>query len=54
MNMTLLVALLLMALGFGLAVTGVFVLAGAGWALLAGALGPFLFAGMILRGAARG
>lgn len=54
MNSTILIVMLLLALGFGLAVAGVYMLAGAGWALLAGATGPFAMAVIILRGVARG
>jgi hypothetical protein len=36
--------------GFGLAVAGVFILAGLGWALLAGAGSLFLIAGFVRKG----
>lgn len=40
--------------GSGLAVYGVFLLAGAGWAMLAAALPCFLLSAIILRGLLRG
>lgn len=48
------VAVLALLIGLGLLVSGVFVLAGLGWALLAGAMPFFGFAGLIFRGLLRG
>ncbi|MNE80150.1 hypothetical protein D3C81_1609590 [compost metagenome] len=36
--------------GFGLAVAGVYILAGLGWSLLAGAVALFLIAGFVRKG----
>ncbi|MBB1060416.1 hypothetical protein [Marilutibacter spongiae] len=54
MNSTILVVMLLLVLGLGLAVAGVYLLAGPGWALLTAASGPLGLASVILRGARRG
>lgn len=43
-------ALLALLVGAGLAIAGVYQLAGLGWALIAGALPPLLLVGIILRG----
>ena len=48
-----LLALLALLAGCALAVSGVYLLAGTGWALLAGAVPPLLFAMIILRGLKR-
>lgn len=45
-----LIALLAVVLGAGLAIAGVYLLAGPGWALIAGAVPPLLLALIILRG----
>jgi len=47
-------ACLALVAGAGLAVGGIYLLAGPGWAMLAGALPCFLFAAVILRGLYRG
>ncbi|WP_288477164.1 hypothetical protein [uncultured Pseudomonas sp.] len=46
--------LLIAALGFGLAVAGVYILLGLGWALLAGAASCFAAAAFIRRGLTSG
>lgn len=48
-----LLALLALLAGSGLAVAGVYLLAGTGWALIAGAVPLLLLAATILRGLAR-
>ncbi|MDP3228388.1 MAG: hypothetical protein Q8N13_10490 [Acidovorax sp.] len=48
-----LLALLALLAGCGMAVSGVYLLAGTGWALLAGACPLLLFALIILRGLKR-
>lgn len=46
--------MLIAALGFGLAVAGIYILHGLGWALLAGAASCFLAAAFIRRGLTSG
>ena len=54
MNSATMTIMLLLALGFGLAVAGIYLLAGLGWALLFGALGPFALATILMRGVSSG
>lgn len=50
MKAAIIIALLLSLIGFGLLVAGVYVLAGTGWALIAGACCAFTISGFIRQG----
>lgn len=50
MNAAVFTAVVAMFLGAGLSVTGVYILAGTGWALLAGAFSCFVLSAVIFRG----
>ena len=51
MDWLMLVVFLVLALGVGLFVAGIYVLTGLGWALIAGGVSCVLFAFLIIRGA---